>query len=379
MIAALFPELLNLGGVQLAGRQIAATLSAIAAERRWQFHALSLNDPSGEHESSVGNLRFHFRGFARNKIQFLLATLHTARARPRIIFAGHPNLAPATIAMKFLAGNPQVIVSTHGIEVWRPLPLIRRSALRRADIVLAPSTDTARKLIEIQLISNEKIRKLPWPLDPDFLALAAASEKLPLPDKFPRGNVVLAVGRWAASERYKGADLLIEAVAQLAGEFAGLHLVLAGSGDDLSRLETLAQETGCSDRIHFFTSLSRRELAACYAHADVFALPSSGEGFGLVFLEAMAMKKPVIGTQLGGIPDIVEDGRQGILLERRDTPHIVAALRKLLTAETLREEMGLHARLRVEREFRFDRFRGELGKILAETVVQTIDIRSTLS
>lgn len=368
MITALFPELLELGGVQLASRQIAASLAAIAAERGWPFCALSLNDAKGERESSVGSLKFHFQGFEKNKIQFVLAALQTARTRPSIILAGHPNLAPVASVMKILAGNPQVYVSTHGIEVWRTLPLIRRRALRRADFVLAPSTDTARKLIEVQHIANEKIRKLAWALDPDFLALAAAPERLPLPEEFPRGDVVLSVGRWAASERYKGADLLIQAVADLANQFPKLHLVLAGSGDDIPRLRELAQRSGCAERIHFFTSLSRQELAACYAHADVFALPSLGEGFGLVFLEAMAMKKPVIGAALGGIPDIVQNGETGFLVDPRDPHSLVTTLRTLLSAPDMRRRMGERGNEVVRTRFSFDRFQDELRKILSSSI-----------
>lgn len=366
MIVALFPELLSFGGIQLAGRQIAATLTSIAVERGLQFHALSLNDAGGEHESSVGRLKFHFCGFERNKVWFFLAALQAARARPQIILAAHPNLAPVAMAMKLLSGKPRIIVCAHGIEVWRQLPPIRRRALRKAELVLAPSTDTARKLVEVQHIAAERIRKLPWALDPDFLALATAPEKLPVPENFPRGVVVLAVGRWAATERYKGADLLIQAVEDLATEFPDLHLVLAGSGDDVPRLQELAKKSGCTERIHFLVNLSREILAACYANADIYALPSSGEGFGLVFLEAMAMKKPVIGADLGGIPDIVEHGKTGFLIEPGNRGSLTAALRELLSSSELRERMGERGSEIVRARFSFENFQRNLRSILCE-------------
>ncbi|HEV2489368.1 MAG TPA: glycosyltransferase family 4 protein [Candidatus Acidoferrales bacterium] len=374
MIAALFPELLGFGGIQLAGRQIAASLAAIAADRSWPFCALSLNDPKGEHESCVGDLRFHFEAFERRKAQFILAALKTARARPRIIFAGHPNLAPVASAMKLFAGNPQVIVSTHGIEVWHPLPFIRRRALRRADVVLTPSTDTARRIAAVQHIAHERIRKLAWPLDPDFLALAAAPARLSPPEQFPRGDVVLSVGRWAASERYKGADLLIHAIANLANQFPELHLVLVGTGDDVPRLQELAQRSGSSERMHFLTNLSRQALAACYASASIFALPSSGEGFGLVFLEAMAMKKPVIGAALGGIPDIVQDGETGFLVVPEDPSSLLAALRSLLSAPDLRRRMGERGGEVVHTHFSFNRFQDKLKAILSSAIPGSISV-----
>jgi phosphatidylinositol alpha-1,6-mannosyltransferase len=368
MIAALFTELLPFGGLQLAGREMAAALAAIAEERAEPFRFLSLNDSPGEHETTVGNIRFQFRGFGRSKLRFVIAAWKIARDNPQFVFAAHPNLGPVATVMKLARKRLKVLAGTHGIEVWRPLPLLRRRALRAADLVLAPSSDTARKLAEIQHVSAAKIRKLPWPLDPEFLALANSTSYLPLPAGFPSGTIVLTVGRWAASERYKGADRLIQAVADLAAEFCDLHLVVVGSGDDLPRLMKLAQETGASSSIHFFTGLPRRELAACYAHADIFALPSSGEGFGLVFLEAMAMNKPAIGASLGGIPDIVADDQTGYLVDPKDPESLVRSLRSLLSDANLRLRMGSQAGEVVRNRFSFSRFQRDLKKVVSDVL-----------
>lgn len=365
MIVALFPELLHFGGVQLAGRQIAAATCAIAEERGWRFHALSLNDAGGEHESNVGRLKFQFYGFGRGKLQFIFAALRAALAKPGIIIASHPNLAPLASGMRLLSRNSRIIIFTHGIEVWRPLSFIRRHALRQANVVIAPSTDTAGKLSGVQRVQDNRILKLPWPLDPDFLALANESGMLLSPESFPRGLVVLSVGRWAASERYKGADFLIQAVAGLAAEFPDLRLVLAGSGDDIPRLQEIARNSGHAPRIHFLTNLPREALAACYAKADIFALPSSGEGFGFVFLEAMAMKKPVIGTALGGIPDIVRSGETGIFVDPENPTSLVAALRELLSSPDLRKRMGGRGSELVRTRFSFEGFQNELRSVLS--------------
>lgn len=366
MIVALYPELTKFGGVQQAGRLLAAALTAISEKRGLPFRALSLNDAEGEHESSVGDFKFHFQGFGASKVQFVLAALRIAPARPRIILAAHPNLSPVSAVLRTLARKSKFIVCAHGIEVWRPLSYIRRQALRGADWVLAPSSDTQHKLIAVQHIANEKTHVLPWPLDPDFLLLANDPDKLPVPECFPRGIVVLTVGRWSASEQYKGADLLIKSMTELVSQFPDLHLVLVSSGDDLPRLRKLAKDSGCFDRIHFLTNLTREALAACYASADIFALPSSGEGFGFVFLEAMAMRKPVIGAGVGGITDIIEDGDPGFLIDPRNPSSLTDALRKLLSSPGLRRQMGERGGQVVRTRFTFSSFLENLRSLLSD-------------
>jgi phosphatidylinositol alpha-1,6-mannosyltransferase len=366
MIVGLFPELLAAGGVQSAGRHTAAILSEIAAEREARYRLLSLNDPIGEHEIYVGDSRFVFRGFNRSKQRFVVAALKLAFEQPRVTVAAHPNLVMIATAMKIASPGMRRIVMSHGIEVWKALPPLRRWALRRADRVLAPSTDTAKKLELVQGVSAEKIRRLPWGLDPDFMALATNPEALPLPPGFPEGRVLLTVGRWMANERYKGADNLIRALPPLLDLVPDLHLVAVGEGDDRPRLEGIAGELGISGKVHFLNWIPKNELAACYALCDIFALPSSGEGFGFVFLEAMAFEKPVVGGAHGGTPDLVQDGLNGFLVPHGDTERLTGALAKLLKQEDVRRGMGREGRALVLRQFRFENFRIRLKEIVAE-------------
>lgn len=257
----------------------------------------------------------------------------------------------------------------HGMEVWRPLPTLRRRALLRANLILAPSRDTAQKLIDVQGVSPEKIRRLPWPLNPNFLRMADAPSRLPLPVAFPVGRVILTVGRWAASERYKGADELIRAIPQLCTTFPNLHLVAVGGGDDLARLRHLAAGLGVAGHVHFLEHLSRDEIAACYARADLFALPSTGEGFGLVFLEAMAFAKPIIGVASGGATDVVENEINGLLVPPGDTVQLAKALGRLLKDEALCMELGRRGAEIVRQEYKFDLFQAGLELILGDCSV----------
>jgi phosphatidyl-myo-inositol dimannoside synthase len=369
-VIGLFPALLGFGGVQEAGRLTAAALAEIAFRRRWSLELLALNDARQTHELPGIARSISFRGFGRAKPRFLVAALGRARSSTRtaapIVLAAHPHLALPADWMQRISPRLKTIVMSHGIEVWEPLPPARHRALLRANLVLAPSSFTAQKLVEVQGIPREKVRRLPWPLNPDFLRLADTPSALPLPQSFPRGRVILAAGRWASSERYKGADELIRAVAQLRAAHPDLQLVAVGGGDDLPRLRQIARDLGAAESVHFLENLSREELAACYARADVFALPSTGEGFGLVFLEAMAFAKPVIAAATGGPIDLIEDGSNGFLITPHDDALLAQALERLLRDDSLRVEMGRRGAERVRTQYRFDVFEAALERILDE-------------
>lgn len=363
MIIGLFTELANVGGVQLAGRQTAAALTKIGEERGWPCVFLGLNDNAGEGQICTADVRFPFRGFGRRKTQFVIQAMRLAMRKPQLIFAAHPNLAPTALVMKAMTRNTPTIVGAHGIEVWQPLPFIRRTAFRRADLIMVPSTDTLEKTVQSQRIPSSKMRKIPWPLDTEFLALSESPSNLPLSPSFPCGTVVLSVGRWSSAERYKGADILIRAVAQLSNSFPELQLVLAGPGDDIDRLRSQAQESEVTERVQFFPSISRKELAALYYNADIFALPSTGEGFGLVFLEAMAFGKAIVGANVGGIPDVVQHEREGLLVAPT-VEAISSALRRLLSDPLLRKQLGMRGQERVRTEFSFAQFQAQLSSAI---------------
>jgi phosphatidylinositol alpha-1,6-mannosyltransferase len=366
-IVGLFPQLVGVGGVQEAGRQTAAALDDIARRRGWSLDLLSLNDEPGAQALCLEEREIPFLGFGRAKIRFVLSALGHAGSETQIVLAAHPHLAVPAWLMRTRTSRWKMIVMSHGIEIWKRLPFLRRRALLRADCVLAPSSDTARKLTEVQGVRNENIRKLPWPLNAQILRFADAPSNLPLPPAFPQGQVVLTVGRWAASERYKGADDLLGAVAQLRASIPNLYLVAVGGGDDLPRLRTLAMDLGVGDRVSFFEGLSPEQIAACYAHCDIFALPSTGEGFGLVFLEAMAFSKPVVGADAGGIPDLIQNDANGVLIPAHDREQLGKALELLLRGPSLRARLGAQGAEMVRRKHTFSAFEAGLDRVIEGT------------
>jgi phosphatidylinositol alpha-1,6-mannosyltransferase len=331
------------------------------------YRFLSLNDPQGLHTVRVGVAEFQVSGHAQSKAQFVFAALRAAGRDPSLVVALHPHLAPVMEMMKLRSSKFHSIVFAHGIEVWRPLGWPRGPALRRATLATAPSEDTAQHLIADQRIDPQKIRRLPWGLDPEFEARLAMSNQAARPQEFPEhGPIILTVGRWDSGERYKGADNLLSALPTVLKLFPDAVLVLVGDGDDRKRLEQLAHDLGVSGSTRFLRGLTQDQLFACYANCDVFALPSRGEGFGLVFLEAMAHAKPVIGGAHGGIPDIVQDGATGLLVSHGDINRLASALETVLADPQYAKQMGIKGRERVLSVYKFENFESGLAQIVEE-------------
>ncbi|PYT58508.1 MAG: hypothetical protein DMG35_17550 [Acidobacteria bacterium] len=366
VVIGLFPELDAPGGVQRVGRHLAAVLTEFASSRGWECRLLSLNDSRELHRMALGGREFVFTGCDRQKVRFAATAVRAARRKAQLVLAGHPNLGPVVQAMRVVAPRMKSIICTHGIEVWEPLGALRRRALRQANLVLAPSRDTAEQVASQQEVTRERIRVLPWALDPQFESLLAAGAPPLPPGDFPSGRVILAVGRWLATERYKGMDTLVTALPRLLRDWPELHLVLAGSGEDRAWLEDLADKNGVERHVHFLSGLSNAELGACYAACEIFALPSRGEGFGMVYLEAMACGKPVIGGAHGGAPEIIQDGVTGYLVPHGDPIQLATAIHTLLADPAHAKEMGVRGRQTVDHEYRFQGFAKALKKILRD-------------
>lgn len=345
---------------------MAAVLSDFAASRHLDCRLLSLNDTRELHRMAVGGKEFTFAGYAGSKTHFSIAAIRCAKRQPGVVLAAHPTLGPVAQGIKIVAPRLKTIVCAHGMEVWERLSVPRRFALRRADVVLAPSADTAENVAE-QNVKRERVRVLPWALDPDFELLPAPDATQPkLPQGYPEGRVILTVGRWLAKERFKGMDTLITTLPRLLTRWPELQILAVGEGDDRTWLEDLAEQRGIRRHVHFLTGLSYEDLSACYSACEMFALPSRGEGFGLVYLEAMARGKPVIGGAHGGAPEVIEDGVTGYLVPHGDAAQLASSIEALLSDPALAQKMGARGRQRVDKEFRFTVFAKSLKRILRE-------------
>ena len=206
----------------------------------------------------------------------------------------------------------KLVVQLHGIEAWERPGFLSRMAVEAADIMLCVSRYTRRRLLDWAAIAPERALVLPNTVDGAFSpgdgsALRAAWG---LDGK----RVLLSVGRLSARERYKGHDRIIRAIPRLVEAGQDAVYVIAGEGDDRARLQALAEEAGVADRVRFMGALDQKTLVDAYRMADLFVMPSTGEGFGIAFLEAMACGTPALGLGVGGAVDALGDGELGTLV-----------------------------------------------------------------
>jgi phosphatidyl-myo-inositol dimannoside synthase len=251
------------------------------------------------------------------------------------------------------------VVFLHGIEAWQPLSIATRQILGDASLLVANSRHTAERAaaanpglgaIEICPLATDVV------VDPAH-AYGSSSAKAP---------TVLIMGRVLSAERYKGHDQLLEAWPAVVARVPDARLVIAGGGDDLPRLEAKARDLGVREAVDVAGFVSDAERTMLYRQARLFALPSAGEGFGLVYLEAMAHGLPCIGSTEDAAREVIVDGQTGYLVNRADVGALAARIIELLCDESRRRAMGHAARARVASQFTYAQFSGRLLYLIGE-------------
>lgn len=265
-----------------------------------------------------------------SKLTWSWAAVHAARSQGPFdaVFCGHLFSIPIAALAARLAGAP-LWLQLHGIEAWeRPRPWLRRLA-EQARLVTVVSRFTRHKFLAWAARAPEHVRVLPNTVEERF-SPGAASPKLQQAYSTQGKRVLLTVSRLAAAERYKGHDIVLRALAELAPAWPDLVYVVAGDGDDRPRLEALARQLGVEHNTRFIGFVDDEELPHLYRTADVFLMPSTGEGFGIVFLQALACGIPVIAGGTDGSRDPLRDGHDGHMLARNDPSELAASIATLL-------------------------------------------------
>jgi phosphatidylinositol alpha-1,6-mannosyltransferase len=286
----------------------------------------------------------------RRKLPFIVAALRMAR-RSDTVVCGHIAQLPVAMAAARLNSRLRYFLVAHGIEVWRPYSLLERMALRRAAGVWCVSEYTRRQVADRCSLPEGRIVVVPNAFDP-YLEPTSA------PAAPPRAPVILSVSRLSEADSYKGIDHLIDAMPGVLTQIPEARLRIVGRGDALASLQARAARQKVTHAVEFPGYRSDAELHQEFAACRVFALPSEKEGFGLVYLEALAHGRPSLGARSGGTPEVIDD-ECGTLVEYGNVTEIAASL-----VAMLRREWPTGPLVERSRKFSYLRFKERVASLL---------------
>ncbi|MEQ1895762.1 MAG: glycosyltransferase family 4 protein [Vicinamibacterales bacterium] len=256
-------------------------------------------------------------------------------------------------------------VFLHGVEVWGHLTPSQRRVLRGATLRVANSALTARRVADVHPDIGP-IVECPLALPRSFGSEDRAGQT---DSGWPIGpRAVILVARMLTGERYKGHDELLSAWPAVRARVPEAQLVFVGDGDDVERLKRMAVALGVAEALVFTGFVPEGELDAIYRRAAVFAMPSYGEGFGMVYLEAMAHRLPCIGSIHDAASEVIEDGVTGFLVEQSEESELIGRLVALLSNEGLRLEMGERGYRRLQERFSYEQFSRRILGLIDETL-----------
>ncbi len=248
---------------------------------------------------------------------------HLLWQRPHRLFCGHINLAVMVRQLARLVRVPYTVL-TYGKEVWFPLKLAEGNALRAADYIWTISRYSRTLACEANQLDSRRIEILPCTVDGQGFTPAIANPDLQQRYGLAESRVLMTVARLWRGDPYKGVDVTIRALPAIVKACSNVKYLVIGRGDDQPRLAQLAKDLGVADRVVFAGFVPNEALVEHYRLADVYVMPSQ-EGFGIVYLEAMACGIPVISGDDDGSADPLQDGRLGWRVPHRDPEAVAAA------------------------------------------------------
>jgi glycosyltransferase involved in cell wall biosynthesis len=278
--------------------------------------------------------RFHFAGASPLQIRTPIFVSQIISQgflqRPDLIISTHLNFTVAAYWLKLLTGIPYWTIA-HGIDAWNITNPALKKALHHADLILAVSGYTKQRMIKEQKLDPSKIVILPNTFDANRFKIAPKPDYLLKQYKLkPEQPIILTVARLADVERYKGYDQVLRAIPQIRQIIPDIHYIIAGKGSDRKRVEQIIAELELQDCVTLAGFVPDEQLCDYYNLCDVFAMPSKREGFGIVYLEALACGKPVLGGNQDGAVDALCHGELGALINPDDIKEIAQTLIQIL-------------------------------------------------
>lgn len=312
------------------------------------------------------------RWWARVNLPFFLASQAVAvaraarRLRPDLVHC-HWLLSSGLMGVLFGGRRSRpVVVSAHGSDVYTdaaPFRLANRFVLGHCDLCTVNSRGT-----------RERVRSIHGGVEPVVVPMGIHLESYGPERATPEARERLGGGRpqvvfIGRFSEHKGVSHLIAAMPAVLAALPGARLALVGFGPEETRLRRRVAELGLERAVRFTGPVAHSEVPGVLASADLVVLPSvKVEGLGVVLLEALASGTPVVGSEVGGIPDIVRDGETGLLARAGDPGDLALRCIRLLTDEPLRRRTTAEGRRLVASEFGWDRIARRFDELFHDCV-----------
>jgi phosphatidyl-myo-inositol dimannoside synthase len=341
------------GGISRVARLMARVLTERLAADQIELQAITLADAE-----PPDDLALPVRAARGSRARFIVSAARHGLACSHVIYDAPP--LARMHALPPLRYHPS-LAFIHGIEVWDKAPSKYITAAGRVTRLLANSDFTRRKAEALH--GGFARARVCW---------LATEEDGPPPPAVPIGErppEVLIVGR-LVGDRPKGHRELIACWPRLTAAVPGATLHIVGDGPDRPALQAVAGGSPAANAIVFHGFVPESGLASHYARARVYAMPSRGEGFGLVYIEAMRHGLPVIGSIHDAATEVIVDGKTGFTVDADDADALTAAVVRLLREPACAEALGQAGSRRWAENFRYDAFRERFGAELDKFFVE---------
>ena len=349
------------GGIEKFNKAYMKALQDISKDGTLKYESYSAFDEEPD-------LRYvdaeSYLGFKGNRFSFAFKSIKSA-LKSNVVILGHINLSSIGLIIKLVKPQVRVILIAHGVEVWEKLPFLKNLFIKKTDLILAVSSFTKNKIVEEQQIEEKKIKILHNTLDPFF----KIPEKLEKPEYLLKRynltketKILMTVGRISDKEGHKGYDKVINILPEVLNHHSSLVYILAGKYDENEKLRVmkLVEEKKLNDHFILTGYIKDEELTDYYLLADIFVMPSTQEGFGIVFLEALTCGLPVIAGNKDGSVDALLNGKIGKLVDPFNNHELSDAIISLLN------NPKADNRDLVLENFGFDQFKQNLNDLIID-------------
>lgn len=356
------------GGIEKVGRGLAKALADFHQENEIdQYHVSSMYDdqPNTQYITPV-----NFSGFKGNRISFALNTLVKSKST-NIIILSHINLLLFAWMIKKIFPQKRVIIMAHGIEIWGKIKQWKLSFLKEKCEVWAVSEFTRQQLIAKEIPASQ-IKVLNNCLDPFFETNQNFEKPQYLLERYQLNAnqpILFTLARLSSAEQYKGYDQVLMALKNIINSNPNFHYILAGKADELekTRITAMIEANGLTKHVTLTDFLDETEVNDHYRLADIFLMPSKGEGFGISFIEAAAAGCHVIAGNKDGSTDALLNGDLGTLIN----PDNLTALTNAINHQLMgRKEKSILIQTKCLKYFSYGKYKKNVLDLLTSHRLQ---------